>query len=210
MRLVGEETLNTTRVAGNGDFQQRVQRIGGLVHDLEAIADPASRAAAKELVQLLMDLHGTGLERILEIVFQSGETGTQIIDGLGHDPLVSSLLILYGIHPDNLQTRVERKLNEIQSRLFKMGAEAKLIGVEEGAVRVQASVSGHACGSTARSVQTLIEDAVYEAAPDLTSLTVEGLEPPAASAFVGIETLATAAPRVMIERAETRSSDGGD
>ena len=68
------------------------------------------RAAAKELVQLLMDLHGSGLERILEIVFQSGESGRRIIDELGEDPLVSGLLILYGLHPDDLQTRVERKL----------------------------------------------------------------------------------------------------
>ena len=67
------------------DFQHRVQKIGGLVHDLETIADPASRVAAKELVQLLMDLHGTGLERILDIVFQSGDTGANIIDELGED-----------------------------------------------------------------------------------------------------------------------------
>ena len=74
------------------DFQKRVQKIGGLVHDLETIADPASRAAAKELVQLLMELHGTGLERILEIVFQSGDAGSRIMDDLGQDQLVSSLL----------------------------------------------------------------------------------------------------------------------
>ena len=92
------------------DFQKRVQKIGSLVQDLESIADPASRSAAKELVQSLMDLHGTGLERILEMVFESGESGPRIIDELGQDPLVSSLLILYGLHPDELQTRVERKL----------------------------------------------------------------------------------------------------
>ena len=106
------------------EFQKRVQKIGRLVHDLETIADPASRAAAKELVQLLMDLHGAGLERILEIVFQSGESGRSVIDELGQDPLVSSLLVLYGLHPDDLQTRVERKLKQIVSKLHKMGAEA--------------------------------------------------------------------------------------
>ena len=67
------------------DFQQRVQKIGGLVHELETIADPASRTSAKELVQLLMELHGMGLERILGIVFQSGDAGARIIDDLGGD-----------------------------------------------------------------------------------------------------------------------------
>ena len=114
------------------DFQQRVQKIGGLVHDLETIADPASRAAAKELVQLLMDLHGAGLERILDIVFESGDAGAKIIDELGQDPLVSSLLVLYGLHPDELQTRVERKIEQIGSKLHKMGAEVKLVSINGG------------------------------------------------------------------------------
>ena len=158
------------------DFQKRVQKIGGLVHDLETIADPASRAAAKELVQLLMELHGTGLERILEIVFQSGDAGHRIIDDLGEDRLVSSLLILYGLHPDDLQTRVERKLAQIDSKLHKMGAEAKLVIVNGGDVRVQVRMEGHGCGSSTRTVQSAVEEAMYEAAPDLTSLTIEGLE----------------------------------
>ena len=171
------------------DFQKRVQKIGSLVQDLESIADPASRAAAKELVQSLMDLHGTGLERILEMVFESGESGPRIIDELGQDPLVSSLLILYGLHPDELQTRVERKLQQTASKLHKMGAEAKLVSINGGEVRVRVRIEGHACGSTSRTVQSMVEDAIYEAAPDLTSLVVEGLEEPADSGFIAVEKL---------------------
>ena len=170
-------------------FQKRVQKIGSLVHDLETIEDPASRAAAKELVQLLMDLHGTGLERILEIVFQSGDSGARIIDELGQDQLVSSLLVLYGLHPDELQTRVERKLQQIVSKLHKMGAEAKLVSVNGGDVRVRLRVESHSCGSTSQTIQVTVEEAIYEAAPDLTSLVVEGLEEPADSGFVSVEKL---------------------
>ena len=175
------------------DFQKRVQKIGSLVQDLESIADPASRAAAKELVQSLMDLHGTGLERILEMVFESGESGPRIIDELGQDPLVSSLLILYGLHPDELQTRVERKLQQTASKLHKMGAEAKLVSINGGDVRVRVRIEGHACGSTSRTVQSTVEEAIYEAAPDLTSLVVEGLEEPADSGFIAVEKLIGAA-----------------
>jgi Fe-S cluster biogenesis protein NfuA len=191
------------------DFQKRVQKIGGLVHDLEANADPASRAAAKELVQLLMDLHGTGLERILEIVFQSGNAGSRIIDELGRDQLVSSLLILYGLHPDGLQTRVERKLQEIDAKLYKMGAEAKLVSVMGGEVRLRVRKEGHACGSTSRTVKAAVEEAIYEAAPDLTSLVIEGLEEPAASGFIAVEKLLGASPpsgRPLPEAAGLRST----
>jgi hypothetical protein len=63
-----------------------MQRIGGLVQEIESIADPAVRAATKNLVQSLMDLHGAALERTLEIVAEAGEPGMNIIDRLGRDP----------------------------------------------------------------------------------------------------------------------------
>ena len=186
------------------DFQQRVQKIGGLVHDLETIADPASRAAAKELVQLLMDLHGTGLERILDVVFQSGDPGPRIIDELGQDPLVSSLLVLYGLHPDELQTRVERKLEQIGSKLHKMGAEAKLVSVNGGDVRVRVSIEAtRAADQPSRTVQATVEEAIYEAAPDLTSLMIEGLEEPARiPASLRIEKLLGSTPHAASSAAE--------
>lgn len=171
------------------DFQQRMQKIGELVRDMEAIADPATRSAAKELVQLLMDLHGAGLERVLEHVFQSGDAGARIIDELGQDPLVSSLLILYGIHPDDLQTRVERKVRQIGSTLHKLGAGISSVSVSDGNVTVSVNLEGHSCGSTSRTVKATVEEAIYEAAPDLTSLVINGLEEPSSSGFVGLEKL---------------------
>jgi Fe-S cluster biogenesis protein NfuA len=145
-------------------------------------------------VQLLMDLHGTGLERIMEVVFQSGEGGAKIIDDLGQDPLVSSLLVLYGLHPDDLQTRVERKLKQMVSKLHKMGAEARLVDVVDGKVRLRATVNTHSCGSTTRTLQATLEEAIYEAAPDLSSLVIEGLEEPTAPGFVALEKLLGAYP----------------
>lgn len=170
------------------DFQGRVQKIGELVQELDTIGDPAVRARAKDLVQSLLDLHGAGLERILEVLFQR-EGGNQVIDELGRDPLVSSLLVLYGLHPEELHTRVERKLEQIESKLRKAGAEAELIAADDGNVRVQVKIDQHACGSTARTVQAMIEDAIYEAAPDLKSIVIDGLEKPSASGFVALGAL---------------------
>jgi Fe-S cluster biogenesis protein NfuA len=176
-------------VADNRDLQKSAQRIGSLVQELETIADPAARSRSKELIQLLLDLHGAGLERMLDIVFRSGDPGRQVIDEFGQDSLVSCLLVLYGIHPEDLQTRVERKVTQIQSKLHKMGAEAELVSVQDGVVRLRVKVEGHGCGSTKRNVQSTIEESIYEAAPDLTSLIVEGLEEPTASGFVAVEKL---------------------
>jgi Fe-S cluster biogenesis protein NfuA len=171
------------------EFQERVKKIGSLVQELDNVADPAAGTAAKALLQSLMDLHGTGLERVLEIVFQSSDGGSRVIDELGRDPLVGSLLILYGLHPEDLQTRVERKLEQIRSKLSKMGTEAELLSVTGGEVRLRMKSDGHACGSTAHSMRAMVEEEIYDAAPDLTSLAIEGLEEKSASGFVEVERL---------------------
>jgi Fe-S cluster biogenesis protein NfuA len=176
-------------VANDKEFRHRVQRIGGLVEKIEGVADPAVRATAKELVQLLMELHGTGLERMLEITFHAGDPGVGIIDELGHDPLVSSLLILYGLHPQPLETRVTNAVERMRPTLRKQGCEIELIAVNEGVVRIEMEVGEHTCGSTVKTIRSTVEEAVYEAAPDITSLFIEGLDTKVSSGFVALEKL---------------------
>jgi len=163
------------------DFQGKIQRIGELVAALDKITDPEARASAKTLVQLILDLHCAGFERALEIVASTRESGQHSIDGLGRDPLVSSLLILYGLHPLDLESRVEKAVESVRPRVHKGGGELELLGMESGVVRIQLQVTGHGCGSTGKTLKTTVEDALYEAAPDMTRLQIEGLEEPAGS-----------------------------
>jgi hypothetical protein len=78
----------------SNEAQNQLKSIEALVHRIEKLADPALTATAKELVQLLMDLHGAGIERMLEIINQTATSGPSIIDALGRDDLVRSLLLL--------------------------------------------------------------------------------------------------------------------
>jgi Fe-S cluster biogenesis protein NfuA len=176
-------------VADGKDFREDIQRIGGLVQEIESIADPAVRAATKDLVQSLMDLHGAVLEKALEIVADSGEPGMNIIDRLGRDSLVSSVLILYGLHPEDLESRVMKAVDRVRPQLRKQGCEVELFVVNEGAIRLKVKTGSHTCGSTAKTAQATLEGAIYDAAPDLTSLVVEGLEEKPASGFVALDKL---------------------
>ncbi len=171
------------------DFHRDVQRIGELVLGIESIGDPAARAAAKDLVQSLMDLHGAALEKALEIVAAAGEPGMNIIDRLGRDSLVGSVLILYGLHPEDIETRVLKGIERVRPQLRKQGCEIELLSAADGAIRLRAETGSHACGSTAKSLQATLEGTIYDAAPDLTSLVIEGLEDKPASGFVGLEKL---------------------
>jgi Fe-S cluster biogenesis protein NfuA len=186
---VGKGTLTRSIVGEPKDFRQDIQRIGGLVEEIESIADPAIRAATKELVQSLMDLHGAALEKMLEIVAEAGETGMSIIDRLGRDSLVSSVLILYGLHPEDLESRVVKAVDRVRHQLRKQGCEVELLGVYDGAIQIRVETGSHTCGSTAKTVQAALETAMYDAAPDLTSLVIDGLEEEPASGFVALDKL---------------------
>ena len=69
------------------EFQGKIRQLGTLVGELDQMPGGGSKTAARELVQLLMEVHGTGLERMMELVFDSGEPGEAIIHKLGQDPI---------------------------------------------------------------------------------------------------------------------------
>jgi Fe-S cluster biogenesis protein NfuA len=184
LRVYLKETM-----AHDTDLQKKMQRIGEMVERLESAADPSVRAMARELVESLMALHGAGIERILELTADAGEPGNSIIRKCGRDELVSSLLLLYGLHPEDLPTRVERALEKTRPFLQSHSASAELISIaDDGRVSVRVHLKAGGCGSTAATVKATLEAAIQDAAPDATSIVVE--DPAAALSQTGFVSLA--------------------
>ena len=175
------------------EFQEKMRRLGTMVGEIDQVPGGGSKVAARELVQLLMDVHRTGLERIMELVFQaggeSGASGGAIVDRLGQDPIVRNLLLLYSLHPDDLETRVAGALDSIRARLRKYDSRVELISIHEGAVQVRLHTSGHARGSTIKDLRSIVEGGIYDLAPDLTSLTILAPEEESSSGFVPLQNL---------------------
>ena len=176
-------------MAKGGEFQEQVQQLGKLIAQFDQLPDGPQKAACRELIQLLMDVHGAGLERIVEVVFESGDAGPAVIDKLGQDPIAGSLLLLYSLHPDDLETRLHNAMDRMRPRLRKLACSAELVRVDEGAVQIQLTTTGHSCGSSANDLRAIVEDGVYEFAPDLISLEIMGLEEPTPVGFVSLESL---------------------
>jgi len=105
-------------VANEKEFQDQIRQLGKLVAQFDELPESSAKLAGKELVQLLMEVHGRGLERVMEVVFDSAgagqNVGQKIIDQLGQDSVVGSLLLLYSLHPDGLEVRVENALERIR------------------------------------------------------------------------------------------------
>jgi Fe-S cluster biogenesis protein NfuA len=190
-------------------LQKRIQRIGTIVEQLESAAEPNARALAKELLESIMALHGAGLERILELAQETGEAGQTIIEKCGQDELVSSLLLLYGLHPSDLRTRVTRVLEKLQGSLESHAARAELIAIQDdGTVTVQLHLQPNGgCGSTAASVKSTLEAALQNAAPDAPSIIVE-VTGTAPAGFVSVAQLASG--QTMAALSVARSQRSGD
>jgi Fe-S cluster biogenesis protein NfuA len=161
---------------GTKEFQKRLGRVEELIAALESTPDERVRGQVRELIQNLLELHGTGLERVLGVVYDSGVSGSAVIDELGRDQLVSGLLLLHGLHPLDLETRVRNAIEEVKPRLSLHGGSVDLLGVTpEGRVQLKLQGNCHECPSSRLTLRFSIEEALFAAAPDLTGLDVEGL-----------------------------------
>jgi len=197
-------------VISEKEFQQRLRQLGTLVGELDQMPDGGAKIAARELVQLLMEVHGAALERIMETVFEAGSLGEAIIAKFGQDPMVRNLLLLYSLHPDDLETRVLKALDHVAPRLRKLDCTAELVSIRDGAIRLRLQTSGHACGSTTSNLKSMVEEGIYDLAPDLTSLVILTAEDESASGFVPLENLLNhplAARTLTLQEAEVGGGD---
>jgi Fe-S cluster biogenesis protein NfuA len=165
------------------EFRKRIQGIETLIQEVERFPDPAARARTQEIVQAILDLHGAGLARILNLAAKGGPAGLALIDAVAADELVGSLLLLYGLHPLNLETRVRQALDKVRPYLRSHGGNVELLGVGDGVVRLRMQGGCHGCPSSAMTLKLAIEEAIYEKAPDASAIEVEGVveqpaEPP--------------------------------
>lgn len=169
----------------------RFAEIEQLVNSISDIPDSGARSVCVELLTRLLELHGAGLERIVSMISQSGAAGADIVQRLTRDDLAASLLLLYGLHPTDLETRVKQALDKVRPQLKSHGGDVALLGIDDGAVRLRLDGSCHGCPSSSLTLRNVIEEAIYAAAPDIASLEVAGVEdrPHAHGGFVPLQIL---------------------
>src|SRR5947209_17216291 len=103
------------------------ERIDTLVQEVAAFPDPQARATAEELVQVLLSMYGEGLARLLEITAETEASGLALIDTFASDDLLSSLFLLHGLHPVDIETRVMQALDEVRPYLKSHGGNVEYV-----------------------------------------------------------------------------------
>lgn len=160
------------------DIDQSVRRLEQLIAALDAHPDPTAAEPARELVALVLDLHSLGLARLMAII-AGVPGGDRIMARLVDDDRVCPMLLLHGLHPEDMESRVRKAVDRLKPHLGVHGLRLDVVAIERGAVRLRV---GNIDGSAPRASLTMtlpeeIENAIMEAAPDAEEISIEGLQP---------------------------------
>jgi hypothetical protein len=150
--------------------RQRVERLDRLLQQLESLADQHAREVAVSAVQSLLELYGEALARVMHRVPPDASRA------LADDELIGHLLLVHGLHPVDVETRVRDALGSLPRSLGRV----ELLGVQDGTARVRVPA---ACAAD----QVFIERAIQDAAPDVDAVAFE--TGAASSSFVALDTL---------------------
>jgi Fe-S cluster biogenesis protein NfuA/nitrite reductase/ring-hydroxylating ferredoxin subunit len=166
--------LNHSNGNGAASPEELVARVQELTVELDSVGDPAVRARAEELIGAIIELYGTGLERMAAILDDAGEHGAEIRERLASDGVVASLMLIHGLYPVPLDERVAEALDSVRPYMESHGGNVELLGLDEGVARIRLEGSCEGCPASASTLELAIKQALEEAAPDLERLVVEG------------------------------------
>jgi len=171
------------------------ERIDALL-DASSSGGIVARERAEELVRLVADLYGAGLERLLTIVDDAGHVDDEVLAALAADDVVASLLLVHGLHPYDVTTRVEQALEGVRPYLGSHGGDVELLEVsDEGVVRLRLLGSCDGCPSSSVTLKLAVEGAIEAAAPEITTIEVD--EPTA-------DTSVAAGPVISVDALRSR------
>jgi Fe-S cluster biogenesis protein NfuA/nitrite reductase/ring-hydroxylating ferredoxin subunit len=112
---------------------------------------------------------------------------------------VASLLLVHGLHPHDVQTRVRAALDSVRPYLGSHGGDVELMGIEfpgahgpadgAGVVRLQLTGSCRSCPSSSVTLELAVEGAVLAAAPEISSIEVVAAQPDSEPGLIAAESL---------------------
>ncbi len=158
--------------------EELIERVQALTAQLEAIEDFRARAVADELVASIIQLYGAGLERIVEALHEPGASAADVYQRLVDDGVVASLLLIHGLYPVDLETRVLEALESVRPYMESHGGDVELLAVEDGVARMRLVGHCESCPASESTLELAIKKALEETAPDLEGLEVEGVTRP--------------------------------
>jgi Fe-S cluster biogenesis protein NfuA len=165
-------TASPPDTRGRREFRAHTERVERLVARLNSSADPDLRATALELLQCVLELHGTVLERMIDSAAQTA-AGEAALNQALTDDLVQSVLLLHGLHPEPIESRVRRALDSVRPYLRSHHGDVEFVNLQDGVVHLRLVGSCGSCPSSSITLKNAVEEALYAAAPDIVEVVAE-------------------------------------
>jgi hypothetical protein len=151
-------------------LEKALHRLETLTATLDHVADPNAREAARELLELVLDLHGLALARMTSVV-ACAENGSALTEALIADPHVRAILLLHGLHPHDAKSRLRQVIERMLPQWDERGFRVDLLSVGTASARVRLYKNGSA--EPTDELRQEIEQVLADAAPDLDDIFVE-------------------------------------
>jgi Fe-S cluster biogenesis protein NfuA len=143
-----------------------VDRMTRIEQLLAAIEDDPR---AVEAVAAVVELYGDALQRVVAF-----DPPRELLE----DELVSQLLLVHDLHPEPVEERVARALEEVRPYLGSHGGDVELLGVSDGVAHLRLQGTCNGCPSSTATLRHAIEEAIARAAPELDGVEAEGVAEP--------------------------------
>lgn len=151
-------------------LEQTLARLDALTGALEMVGDAKAREAARELLALLLDLHGRAFERLHAIIAESRD-GAALVDRIVEDRNISAILLLHGLHPKSVEARLREVIARMREQWSAHGLSVELVSAGQAFAIVQLRGNGRA--EPSERLRLEIENALTDAAPDLDDILIE-------------------------------------
>jgi Fe-S cluster biogenesis protein NfuA len=147
---------------------------------LEAMPGPVSELGLT-VVAGVAEIYGQALIRTLELADPAA------VERMLGDELIAHLLALHGIHPESVETRLGRVIDELRAAVSDRGGTVELDRLDETVAVVRVALGGRA--SRSADVEQTVRRAVMTAVPELANVTIVPAGNASATAFVPLEAL---------------------
>ena len=175
------------------EFHERLKLVETLLGEIQKSANPALRTQTEQIIQALLELHGMGISRMMDIIWDEGAVGEKIIHHkLPQDDVVNALLLLHDLHPLRLEDRVQGALDKVRPYMQSHGGEVEVLSIQDGRVRLKLHGSCEGCPSSAMTLKYAVEKAIFEAAPDVVEVIAVGAERPTVGSIIALDQIGLA------------------
>jgi Fe-S cluster biogenesis protein NfuA len=147
---------------------------------LEAMPGPVSELGLT-VVAGVAEIYGQALIRTLELADPAA------VERMLDDELIAHLLALHGIHPESVEKRLTRVIDELRAAVSDQGGTVELDRLDETVAVVRVALGARA--SRSADVEHTVRRAVMTAVPELANVRIVPAGSASATAFVPLDAL---------------------